>query len=65
VTVATGWQAVEFLTDAGAWRGGVNRVDLDFDWDRRPIDVGASGDARSLAAAVDYVRVVVPAAGPG
>jgi hypothetical protein len=65
VTVGTGWQTVEFPTDGAAWRGGVNRVDLDFDWGRRPTDVGAGGDTRSLAAAVDYIRVVVPAPGPG
>jgi hypothetical protein len=59
VTVGNGWQTVEFATAQEDWRSGVNRVRLDFAWARRPVDVGVSGDARILAAAVDYVRVAV------
>jgi hypothetical protein len=59
VTIGDGWQTVEFATTQEHWSSGVNRVRLDFAWARRPMDVGASGDARVLAAAVDYVRVAV------
>lgn len=58
--VGNGWQTVEFATAENSWRSGVNRVCLDFAWARRPVDVGVSGDARILAAAIDYVRVAVP-----
>lgn len=58
--VSPGWQTVEFLVARDAWRGGVSRLSLDFAWERRPADVGLGGDARPLAAAVDYVRVAVP-----
>jgi hypothetical protein len=35
----------------------VNRLRLDFARARSPAEVGVSGDARPLAAAVDYIRV--------
>ena len=59
VTVGGAWQTVEFATAQENWSSGVNRVRLDFAWARRPMDVGVSGDARALAAAVDYLRVAV------
>jgi hypothetical protein len=59
VAVGNAWQTVELATAREHWRSGVNRVRLDFAWARRPLDVGVSGDARILAAAVDYVRVAV------
>lgn len=58
--VGNGWQTVAFATAEDSWRSGVNRVRLDFAWARRPVDVGVSGDTRTLAAAIDYVRVAVP-----
>jgi hypothetical protein len=51
------WETLEFATDSASWRGGVNRLRLDFARARSPAEVGVSGDARPLAAAVDYVRV--------
>lgn len=60
VAVAPGWHTAEILSSRTEWRRGVNRVSLNFGWERRPVDVSAGGDARSLAAAVDYVRVAVP-----
>jgi len=59
VTIGDAWQTVEFATAQEHWDSGVNHVRLDFAWARRPMDVGVSGDARILAAAVDYVRVAV------
>jgi hypothetical protein len=58
--VGAGWQTIEFATTTDSWRSGLNRVRLDFAWARRPMDVGAGNDGRALAAAVDYLRVVVP-----
>jgi hypothetical protein len=57
VAVHETWDTLEFATDADAWRGGVNRLRLEFAWARSPADVGLSGDARPLSAAVDYIRV--------
>lgn len=58
--VITGvWQRVEIPTDAGIWTRGVNRVVLRFSRAARPADVGGGGDRRSLAAAIDYVRIQV------
>ena len=57
--LADGWQVVELAAPAPLWRTGINRVKLIFDRETRPADVGGGGDARPLAAAVDYVRVVV------
>jgi hypothetical protein len=52
------WETLEFATNADAWRGGVNRMQLQFAWNRTPAEVGLGGDTRPLAAAVDYVRVL-------
>ena len=60
VTIGPEWQTIEFATADDSWRSGLNRVRLGFAWARRPVDVGAGGDGRVLAAAVDYLRVVVP-----
>ena len=51
------WETLEFATDRESWRGGVNRVRLDFARARSPAEAGVSGDTRPLAAAVDYIRV--------
>lgn len=59
VPVSPGWHTAEVVAGRDAWRAGVNRVSLDFAWERRPADVGLSGDPRLLAAAVDYLRVSV------
>ncbi len=57
--VAPDWQTVECTLDAASWRAGVNELELRFAYTQRPIDVGAGGDVRPLAAAVDWVRVSV------
>jgi hypothetical protein len=57
VPVSEDWQTVEFGTETGAWRSGVNRLSLEFASARTPAEVGLGGDLRPLAAAVDYVRV--------
>jgi hypothetical protein len=62
--IGTAWETIEFTTVEGSWRSGLNRVRLEFAWARRPMDVGAGGDGRVLAAAVDYIRVAVPSADP-
>jgi hypothetical protein len=51
------WEMLEFATPEAAWRSGVNRLELAFASTRSPAQVGQGGDARPLAAAVDYVRV--------
>jgi len=59
VTIGPAWQVIELVTDDRAWHAGVNRLALDFAWAARPADVGAGGDTRPLAGAVDYVSVEV------
>jgi hypothetical protein len=54
------WQTLECTLDASAWRAGVNAVSLAFAYAQRPKDVGAGGDERPLAAAIDWIRVMVP-----
>jgi hypothetical protein len=61
--VHDGWETVEFASGADVWRSGVNRLRLDFGSTHTPAEVGLGADARPLAAAVDYVRVVVSEAG--
>ena len=61
VPVTVDWQTVECTLDTNAWRAGVNRLELRFTYAQRPIDVGAGGDTRPLAAAVDWIRVAKPA----
>ena len=51
------WQTIECTLDKSAWRAGVNTLQLRFAYAQRPIDVGAGGDTRPLAAAVDWVRM--------
>jgi hypothetical protein len=58
--IPPGWQIVECLIDADAFRSGVNAVELRFAYVQRPVDVGAGGDTRPLAAAVDWIRVSKP-----
>ena len=58
--VPPGWQVIECAIDAGAWRAGVNRLELRFGYVQRPVDVGAGADGRPLAAAVDWIRISVP-----
>jgi hypothetical protein len=43
-----------------ARHGAVLALLLRFAWERAPADVGLGGDARRLAAAVDFVRVQAP-----
>jgi len=57
VTVRDSWDTLEFATGADTWRAGVNRVRLQFAWNRTPAEVGLGGDTRPLAAAVDYIRI--------
>jgi hypothetical protein len=51
------WETLEFATGIDAWRGRINRLQLEFSRVRTPAEVGLSGDPRPLAAAVDYIRV--------
>ena len=53
------WQTVECTLGTAAWRSGVNTLEFRFAYAQRPIDVGAGGDTRPLAAAVDWIRVSV------
>jgi hypothetical protein len=57
VPVPARWETLEFATGMDAWRGRVNRLQLEFARVHAPAQVGLSTDARPLAAAVDYVRV--------
>lgn len=57
--VTGAWQRVDVPTDAALWKSGVNRVALQFSRATRPADVGAGGDTRRLAAAIDAVRIQV------
>ena len=57
--VPSDWQTIECALDETAWRAGVNELELRFAYAQRPIDVGAGGDLRPLAAAVDWVRVSI------
>jgi hypothetical protein len=53
------WQTLEWLVPEEHWRAGVNRLVLEFGWARTPAEVGLGADGRSLAAAVDWIRVQV------
>ena len=55
--VGPDWQTISVATPTSAWRRGINRVHLRFARATRPVDVGAGGDTRALAAAVDFLRV--------
>jgi hypothetical protein len=55
--VEPGWHTAEIDVPEESWRAGVNRVDLRFEWEKAPSDVGLGNDSRPLAAAIDYVRV--------
>jgi hypothetical protein len=57
--VTPDWQTVECTLGKASWRTGVNALELRFAYAQRPIDVGAGGDTRPLAAAVDWVRISV------
>lgn len=59
--IGADWQSVETRIPAEAWRSGLNRVTLTFARAVRPVDVGLGGDTRSLAAAVDFLRVTAEA----
>jgi hypothetical protein len=59
-TVPGGWQTLECTLGEDAWRAGVNALRLRFGYAQRPMDVGAGGDARPLAAAIDWIRISVP-----
>ena len=59
VEVPADWAVLERVVPAAAWRTGANAVVLTFDRATRPSDVGQGSDTRPLAAAVDYVRIVV------
>jgi hypothetical protein len=57
--VTPDWQTIECTLDRTSWRAGVNDLELQFAYAQRPIDVGAGGDPRPLAAAIDWVRVSI------
>jgi hypothetical protein len=50
------WTLASFVVDRAVWKAGVNRLELVFEREARPSDVGLGGDTRPLAAAVDYVH---------
>ncbi len=54
------WETLEFATGADTWRGGVNRMELRFEYARTPIEVGLGTDPRPLGGAVDYIRIQEP-----
>lgn len=54
------WETLEFATGTDTWRGGVNRMELRFDYARTPIAVGLGNDPRPLGGAVDYIRIQEP-----
>jgi len=60
VAIPPGWQIVECALPEDVLRSGVNFFELRFAYARRPADVGAGGDTRPLAAAVDWIRISVP-----
>ena len=60
IAITPNWQTLECTLPPDAWRAGVNGLTLAFAYSRRPADVGVGGDLRTLAAAIDYVRVAVP-----
>ena len=62
--VPGGWGTLECVLGPDAWRAGVNRMTLRFGYSQRPMDVGAGGDARPLAAAIDWIRISVAPNGP-
>jgi hypothetical protein len=59
VAVSPDWTVLEQQVPADEWRRGLNRLTFSFSRETRPLDVGLGNDARTLAAAVDYVRVAV------
>jgi hypothetical protein len=59
IPVGPDWQTLECTLDRSAWRSGVNELELKFGYAQRPADVGAGGDLRPLAAAIDWLRVSV------
>lgn len=59
VALPPAWATVETVVPSDRWRAGVNEVRLTFARGTRPSDLGASTDRRELAAAIDYLRVVV------
>jgi hypothetical protein len=54
------WQTLECTLGKDAWRAGVNELWLEFGSAQRPVDVGLGGDTRPLAAAIDWIRVMIP-----
>ena len=59
VTLPGTWTVIETLVPQERWRTGVNDVRLTFARGTRPSDLGPSADQRDLAAAIDYLRIVV------
>jgi hypothetical protein len=59
VAVPPGWEVVECAVPGAALRSGVNTLELRFGYAQRPADVGLGGDARPLAAALDWIRISV------
>lgn len=54
-----GWTTTAIEVDRSLWRTGINRVTLSFAYASRPADVGLGADGRSLAAAIDYLRIEI------
>ena len=60
LAIPPGWQVVECAVPAETLRSGVNRLELRFAYAQAPKDVGLGDDPRTLAAAIDWVRISVP-----
>jgi len=60
VTLAAGWQHVEFPAPARAWQIGVNELTLFLSSAVSPKELGQSEDARRLSIAVDRLTVRTP-----
>ena len=56
VELAPGWATYALDVQAGALKPGLNELDFEFAYARAPRDVMASDDARTLAAAFDWLR---------
>jgi len=56
ITLKEGWQPYEATVPASALRMGLNELVFEFMYARAPHEVMASDDARTLAAAIDWMR---------
>ena len=57
VPVTPDWQTVECTPMQAPGAAASIALELRFAYAQRPVDVGAGGDTRPLAAAIDWIRV--------